>query len=99
MPVNRAGLLCSCGAVGCWETEVGALSLIRRAGRASQEGRDAIDAILDDVGAGVPRAVAAIGGTGHWLGFGLAGLANLFNPRLIAPGGLFGRIPPFVAAI
>ncbi len=33
MPVNRTELACHCGSVGCWETEVGAVSLLRRAGR------------------------------------------------------------------
>jgi predicted NBD/HSP70 family sugar kinase len=99
MPVNRAGRLCSCGAIGCWETEVGAPSLIRRAGRSPHEGRDVIDAILGEARAGVPRALEAIEETGRWLGFGLAGLVNLLNPRLIVLGGLFGRIHPFVAAV
>src|SRR5439155_331873 len=99
MPVNRAGRLCSCGAVGCWETEVGAMSLIRRAGRSPEEGRDAIDAILGEVRAGVPAAIEAVEETGRWLGFGLAGLVNVLNTRLIVLGGLFGRIHPFVAAI
>jgi predicted NBD/HSP70 family sugar kinase len=34
---------------------------------------------------------------GRWLGVGLAGLINTFNPELIVLGGMFGRIHPFVA--
>ena len=45
---------------------------------------------------GSPVALAALDEVGRWLGFGLAGLVNIFNPRLIVLGGLLGRIHPFV---
>ena len=32
----------------------------------------------------------------RWLGFGLAGLVNVFNPQVVVLGGLFGAHPPFV---
>ena len=53
MPVNPTGRPCRCGAVGCWETEVGAASLLRRAGRSSQGGRAEIDALLADAERGL----------------------------------------------
>jgi predicted NBD/HSP70 family sugar kinase len=99
LPVNPGGHSCPCGAIGCWETEVGAMSLLRRAGRSPREGRLGVDAILSEADAGSPSAVAALEETGRWLGVGLAGLVNVLNPRLVVLGGLFGRIQPHVAAI
>ncbi len=33
---------------------------------------------------------------GRWLGIGMAGLVNMFDPRLVVLGGLFGRMAPIV---
>ena len=99
LPINPAGHACPCGAVGCWETEVGATSLLRRAGRSTRVGRAAVDELLRDAEAGSPDALRALEETGRWLGVGLAGLVNVLNPRLVVFGGLFGRIHPYVAAI
>jgi predicted NBD/HSP70 family sugar kinase len=98
MPINPAGLSCRCGAVGCWETEAGSESLLRRAGRSPDGGRAAIDALLAEAGAGSPGALEALEETGRWIGIGVAGLVNLLDPRLVVFGGLFGRIHPFVAS-
>lgn len=98
-PVNPRGRTCSCGAMGCWETEVGAISLLRRAGRSERGERAEIEALLADADAGSPRALAALEETGRWLGVGVAGLVNVLNPRLVVFGGLFQRIYPYVAAI
>ena len=99
IPVNPAGEPCSCGSVGCWETEVGAARLLRRAGRNPPNGRAEMDALVLDAAAGDARTLAALEETGRWLGIGLAGLVNVLNPRLVVFGGLFERIHPFVASI
>lgn len=98
MPVNPAGLPCRCGSVGCWETEVGEPALLRRAGRDPAGGQHAVDAVLRDADAGDPLALQALDEVGRWLGIGLAGLVNLFNPRLVVLGGVLGRIHPYVHA-
>jgi predicted NBD/HSP70 family sugar kinase len=97
IPVNRAGRRCGCGAVGCWETEVGEGALLMRAGRPGDGGRDALDAVLDEAADRSPVALAALEETGRWLGIGLAGLVNLLNPELVVLGGRFGRIHPYVS--
>jgi len=97
LPVNRSGRQCGCGAIGCWETEVGEGALLARAGRPADGGRDALDAVLDEAAAGEPVALAALEETGRWLGIGLAGLVNLLNPELVVLGGRFGRYLPFVS--
>jgi len=99
LPVNPRGQMCNCGGVGCWETEVGAMSLLRRAGLTARGGRSGMDAFLRDAAAGSPRALAALEETGRWLGIGLSGLVNVLNPRLVVFGGLFQRIHPYVATI
>jgi predicted NBD/HSP70 family sugar kinase len=97
MPVNPTGAECRCGSIGCWETEVGERALLRRAGRPASGGRAAVDAVIAAAEAGRPKALAALAETGTWLGIGLAGLVNLFNPALVVLGGVFGRMAPFVA--
>jgi predicted NBD/HSP70 family sugar kinase len=96
VPVNPAGATCRCGSVGCWETEVGERALLRRAGRPGSSGRAAVDEVIAEAEAGSAKALAALSETGEWLGIGLAGLVNLFNPTLVVLGGVFGRMAPFV---
>jgi predicted NBD/HSP70 family sugar kinase len=98
LPVNPNGSACRCGSIGCWETEIGEAALLRMAGRPTGGGRGEVDAMLEEAEAGSPAALSALGHVGHWLGIGLAGLVNIFNPELIVLGGLFGRIHPFVGA-
>lgn len=99
MGVNPNGRLCGCGSVGCWETEVGERALLRRVGHDVDEGRPAVDEVLAQAEAGDERVLAALREVGTWLGRGLATLVNIFNPRLVVLGGLFGRIYRFVEAI
>jgi predicted NBD/HSP70 family sugar kinase len=94
-PVNPNGHRCGCGSIGCWETEVGAAALFRRAGR-PEDGRLAeVEAVLQNARDGDPVALAALEETGRWTGRGLAGWVNVLNPRLVVFGGLFGRLFPF----
>lgn len=99
IPVRTDGRACRCGAVGCWETEIGAVALLRRAGRSPRGGRAEVDGLLRDAEAGDAVALEALAETGRWLGRGLAGLVNILNPGVVVFGGLFGRIHPFVADI
>jgi predicted NBD/HSP70 family sugar kinase len=96
MPVNPNGVACRCGSFGCWETEVGEAALLRLAGRPPGGGRGEIDELLADAEAGSPVALSALDHVGRWMGVGLAGLINIFNPQLIVLGGLFGRVHTFV---
>jgi predicted NBD/HSP70 family sugar kinase len=94
MPVNPEGSLCGCGSVGCWETEVGERALLALAGRSPASGRAGVDAVVGDAMAGSPAALAALDHVGRWLGIGIAGLVNVFNPRLVVLGGMLGRLHP-----
>lgn len=96
IPVNPNGVACRCGSVGCWETEIGEEALLLRARHPSDGGRGAVDAVLREAADGSVVALSALEHVGRWLGLGLAGLVNVFNPRLIVLGGLFGRIHEYV---
>jgi predicted NBD/HSP70 family sugar kinase len=95
--VNPAGRRCDCGAIGCWETEIGERAMLARAGRRRDGGREAVNEVIAAAHAGDRRAVAAVEHVGQWLGLGLAGLVNVFNPTLVVLGGHFERIHPLVA--
>lgn len=97
MPVNPEGRPCQCGSFGCWETEVGEGSLLRRTGRPADGGRAAVDAVLRDAANGVPAALEAVAVEARWLGIGLSGLINVLNPSMVVLGGLFGRLHPLIA--
>ena len=97
MPVNHDGTRCGCGSIGCWETEVGERALLIRAGQPPEGGRDAVGAVIGAARRGDRRAQAAIDEVGTWLGIGLAGLVNIYNPAMVVLGGLFQRIHPLVA--
>ena len=97
LPLNPDGAACGCGSTGCWETEVGERALLGRAGYPVDGGRDAVEAVLGAAQAGDERAREALEHVGTWLGRGIAGLVNVFNPQLLVMGGLFERSYPFVA--
>jgi len=96
VPVNPAGATCRCGAVGCWETEIGEDVLLALAGHPQGGGPDEVEAVIREALDGSETALTALEHVGRGLGLGLAGLVNIFNPRLIVLGGRFGRIYPFV---
>lgn len=74
------------------------MALLRLAGEPVGGGRPAMDSVLRAARAGDPAAIAAIDHVGHWLGVGLAGLVNIFDPRLIVLGGRFARLAPHLSA-
>jgi predicted NBD/HSP70 family sugar kinase len=98
--VNPLGVRCRCGAIGCWETEIGGPALLRRAGRGEETYRaEAVTELLREAAFGDPVALAAVAEVGRWLGAGLAGLMNIFNPQRVVLGGQLGEMWPFVEEI
>jgi predicted NBD/HSP70 family sugar kinase len=98
LPVNPGGKPCRCGAIGCWETEVGEGALLAIAGLPPDAGRDGVETVLARAAAGDAAAKASLNHVGRWLGIGLAGLVNVFNPRLVVLGSMHGRIYPAIRA-
>ncbi len=96
LPVNIDGLLCKCGAKGCWETEIGEEALLRRCAKPPDGGRAAVQDVLAEAAHGEPHVLAAIKVQGRWLGIGLAGLINVLDPSTVVLGGLLERFYPYV---
>ncbi|HSK94545.1 MAG TPA: ROK family protein [Candidatus Angelobacter sp.] len=97
MPMDPQGGPCGCGSRGCWETLIGERALLRLAERPPDGGREAIAEVIAAATAGEDRALAAMDHVGTWLGIGIVGLVNIFDPTLVVLGGLFDRLHPFVA--
>jgi glucokinase len=97
--IQATGPRCACGNHGCLEALASGTAIRRRARELASEhpgsalGRLAAErnVLGEDVtrlareGDGV--AVAVLGEAGRWLGIGLAGFVNVFNPEVIAVGG------------
>jgi predicted NBD/HSP70 family sugar kinase len=98
--VNPLGERCRCGAIGCWETEIGGPAMLRRVGIADKVYKpEAVNRLLREASWGDPVALAAVEDVGRWLGSGLAGLVNVFNPQRVVLGGLLGTMWPVVEEI
>jgi predicted NBD/HSP70 family sugar kinase len=98
--VNPMGVRCRCGAIGCWETEIGGPALLRRAGSALKGYRpEAVARLLREAAWGDPVALPAVEEVGRWLGVGLGGLVNAFNPQRVVLGGFLGEMWPLVEEI
>lgn len=89
LPFGRAPIRCSCGAVGCWDVELGARALARDlsldlAGPVQEvtAAREWLSTQSPDAPAPELRAQAAS------LGRGLAGLVNALDPELVTISGL-----------
>lgn len=92
MVVDPSGARCHCGSTGCWETEIGEVAMLRRAGRRRRAGVDAIGQLVAAADGGDVRARAAADETGRWLGLGVGNLINILNPHMVVLGGAFGRL-------
>ncbi len=84
MRVNPRGVICRCGARGCWETEIGRLALMRNAG---VDEDTEVSVLLQEAESGNRQAMAAIERVAGWLGVGLANLVNIVNPQVVVLGG------------
>jgi predicted NBD/HSP70 family sugar kinase len=93
-PVNTGpdAMRCRCASVGCLEAEAGELALLRLLGRPpSGDLAGQVARILAEAQLGDPQACEALAEVGRRLGRGLAGAANLLNPRRIVLGGFLGE--------
>ena len=90
MTVRHDGAACRCGATGCWETEVGEEALLRHTfGEEHKPGRVAVEALAKRLTEGDERSLTGVAEVGHWLGVGIADLANLLNPEVVVLGGIY----------
>jgi glucokinase len=97
--IQATGPRCGCGNHGCLEALASGTAIARRAREVASEepdsalGQLAVErAVLGEDVAGLARqgdeaAISVLRETGVWLGIGLAGFVNIFNPEVIAVGG------------
>lgn len=103
MRVVPGGILCGCGNRGCLESYGSGSALVREARAAAEGGsllaRDLLDRAGGDVGeitgpliteaarAGDGFAIGQLADLGTWLGEGIASLAAVLDPAMVAIGG------------
>lgn len=92
LPIRPDGRRCRCGAVGCWETEIGENALLTAAGRLPGGGLPAVREVVAAAAAGEEAAAAALEGVARWLGVGVGALVNVFNPAVVVIGGALAEI-------
>ena len=102
--VDSSGPRCRCGLVGCWETRVGEDVLLCAVGRPSGGGPRAVAEVVRAADEDDRAAAAAVTDLARWIGTGLRGVVNAFNPRLVVLGGLLrsvwlARSPQVLAAL
>lgn len=95
MVVNPSGILCRCGATGCWETEIGRDAVVRAAGLGGEQVE--VADVIAAASSGNRAAQAAVDEVGIWLGIGLTNLVNLFNPEVVVLGGHLRLLLPLVS--
>ena len=97
--LDPTGPRCGCGNHGCLEALASGTAIRRRAREVANEkpnsalGRLAVgrEVLGEDVsrlaGEGDEASISVLEETGRWLGIGLAGFVNIFNPEVVAIGG------------
>ncbi len=97
--IQATGPRCGCGNHGCLEALASGTAIQRRAREVASErpnsalGRLAVErkVLGEDVTelaqGGDEAAISVLEETGRWLGIGLAGFVNVFNPEVVAVGG------------
>jgi predicted NBD/HSP70 family sugar kinase len=92
LPYDSDGGVCHCGNRGCWETEVGAITIAKAIGCP-------LDQVLSlgEVLDGFEDPTPELRTIGTHLGRGLALLVNMLNPRVIVLGGYLASLYPLVA--
>ena len=93
MRVNPRGRACRCGAIGCWETEIGEPAV--RVATGSPEGMPVAE-IVARAAAGDKAAAKGLRTVGDWLGVGVANIVNILNPDVVVFGGTLREILPVV---
>jgi predicted NBD/HSP70 family sugar kinase len=69
--------------------------MLHHAGRAEEAGPEEVAALVRDAADGSAAALKALEQVGQWLGLGLAGLVNVFDPQIVVLGGHFAETSPF----
>jgi len=97
--IQATGPRCACGNHGCLEALASGTAIGRRARERAVEQPDSAlgrlamrrqvlgEDVTELAGEGNEVALSVLDETGRWLGVGLAGFVNVFNPEVVAVGG------------
>jgi glucokinase len=108
--IEATGPRCACGNRGCLEALASGTAIQRRAREVASErptsalGRLAVErkVLGEDVTRlareGDEAALQVLQETGRWLGIGLAGFVNVFNPEVVAIGGAAAKAGELILA-
>ncbi len=112
IPILPFGRSCHCPNQGCWEAYAGGWALAERAQEAVQSHPEAGTALRERAGSvdditgrtvhaacadGDPLAADLVEATGEYLGIGMTGVVNAFNPaRVVLGGGVIEGHPAYV---
>jgi glucokinase len=106
--IQATGPRCGCGNHGCLEALASGTAIGRRArevaneepssalGRLATERRVLGEDVTELAQKGDGAAISVLKEAGTWLGIGLAGFVNVFNPEVIAIGGGVARAGEFI---
>jgi len=87
--VNSAGMICSCGARGCLETEVARAPLLKLVGLTDAD-NDELELAL--IASRSPAVLAEVERQLDFLAVALRNAINVFNPQLVVLGGFLGSL-------
>lgn len=93
LPFEQGGKECHCGSRGCWETVIGAPAIAEAVG-CPIDRIPSLGEFLD----GIDTATPELKTVARDLGRGLAGVVNIFNPRVVVLGGYLRSLHPLVEA-
>jgi glucokinase len=106
--IQATGPRCNCGNRGCLEALASGTAIQRRArevanekpdsalGRLATERKVLGEDVTELAQEGDEAAVSVLEEAGTWLGIGLAGFVNVFNPEVIAIGGGVAKASEFI---
>jgi len=92
MLVDSNGPACRCGNIGCWEMKIGENQILTQSGRLPGGGPAAVAEVIAAAAAGEQRATAVLDTVAEWIGVGLRGLINIFNPEVVVLGGSLAQV-------
>ena len=90
--VDSNGPACRCGNIGCWEMKIGENQILTQSGRLPGGGPAAVAEVIVAAVAGEERAAAVLDSVAEWIGVGLRGLINIFNPQVVVLGGSLAKV-------
>jgi predicted NBD/HSP70 family sugar kinase len=72
--------------------KVGENQILTQSGRLPGGGPEAVAEVIAAAAAGEERAGRVLANVGEWLGVGLRGLINIFNPEVVVLGGSLAEV-------